>query len=292
MSRLRALLVAAGVAFALSVAHADPRAVTYTYRVPGFTVTVPAGFVKMPAEHPRAGLLDTFYRGASGETPVLLQFVHLDAEVPQRTLTEREIAELRRSDLVSFTDHREGGRTLGFDIEVLVGTATLPDGTSVLRQAAAVPLDQDSALVVVLAPVDRERESREVMRAVLTSVHGRTSWQTPAQRAAGVLIRAVAIAVVALSLGYALTALAVFRRRDAWHGARSAVLFVTAALWATFGLWLVTPWGGGLWCEASQSFALAALFVGLGLRVRRKGRGMATAASSPEPRPDAPPATP
>ena len=276
MSARRALAVAALVALALAVAHADPRAVPYTYRVPAFTVTVPAGFVKMPAEHPRAGLLDTFYRGAPGQTPTLLQFVHLDAEVPQRTLTEREIAELRRSDLVPFTDHRERARTLGFDIEVLVGTATLPDGTTVLRQAAAVPLDQDSALVVVVAPTERERESREVMRAVLASVRGATSWQTPAQRSAGVFIRAVAIAVVVLSVGYALAALAVFRRRDAWHRARAIVLSVTGALWATFGLWLVLPWGGRLWCEASQAFVLAVLFVGLSVRVRRKGRSVNT----------------
>lgn len=275
MSARRASVVAAFAlaAFALAVAHADPRAVTYTYRVPAFAVTVPAGFVKMPAEHAQGGLLDTFYRQAPGQTPVLLQFVHLDGAAPRRPLTEDELGELRRSDLVPFTDHRERARTLGFDIEVLVGTATLPGGTTVLRQAAAVPLRQARALVVVVAPIDRERESREVMRAVLASVRGATSWQTGAQRAIGVFIRAVAVAVVALSFGYVLAALAVFRRRDEWHRARAAVLFVTATLWATYGLWLVTPWGGELWGGASQAFALTTLFAGLGVRVRRKAKG-------------------
>ncbi len=253
------------LSLATSLALADPTPVEVTWRDAGVTFTVPAGFGRLPARDPTPDLLGTFRRERGGEGVVLLQFVHLGAEVPQRPLTEPEVAELRGSDPYPFHDARERARTLGFEVDSLAGRATI-NGRGVVRLATAVPLDRDSVRVVVMAPASREREAREVFRAVLASARGRTSWQTPAERAREVVQSGAAITAMALMTLYGALALAVFRRRDAWRGPRRAAMFAIGALWCVVAA--LVPWGE--WWALARSLALAAAFVLHGWRMRRR----------------------
>lgn len=243
-----------------SVAWADPRAVTFS--APGVTFSVPAGFERLSARNPTADLLDTYRRD---DGPLLLQFVHLGAVVPQRRLDARELAELRGSDPYPFTDTRERARTLGFDVDSLAGRATV-NGRAVLRLSTAVPLVDDSVMVVVLAPAAREAEARGVFRAVLASARGRTAWQTPRERARSRVQRVCAVAALALMGLYAALALAVFRTRDRWGRARAAALVTVAALWVVVAA--LAP-AGSAWAVV-RALLLAAAFAQHAWRVRRR----------------------
>ncbi len=243
-----------------SSASADPRVVTFS--APGVTFSVPPGFEPLSARNPTADLLGTYRRD---DGPLLLQFVHLGAVVPQRRLDARELAELRGSDPYPFTDTRERARTLGFDVDSLVGRATV-NGRAVLRLSTAVPLVDDSVMVVVLSPAAREVEARGVFRAVLASARGRTAWQTPRERARSHVQNAAAMSALALMGLYAVLALAVFRTRDRWGRARAAALFTIAALWIVVAA--LAPAGSG-WA-VGRALVLAAAFAHHGWRVRRR----------------------
>ncbi len=243
-----------------SLAWADPRVVTF--EAPGVTFSVPTGFEPLSARNPTADLLGTYRRD---DGPLLLQFVHLGAVVPQRRLDARELAELRGSDPYPFVDTRERARALGFDVDSLAGRATV-NGRAVIRLSTAVPLVDDSVMVVVLSPAAREGEARGVFRAVLSSARGRTAWQTPRERARATVQRACAVSALALMALYAALALAVFRARDRWGRARAAALVTVAALWVAVAA--LSPAGSG-WASA-RALALAAAFAHHAWRVRRR----------------------
>ena len=261
---LRALRpLAIALTFTASVS-ASPTVVEWSE--PALAVTVPDGFTRLAAQNPTADLLGTWRRdGSPGEGPLLLQFVHLGAVVPQRPLAGRELDELRASDPYPFTDSRERSRAFGFDLDTLVGRATV-NGRSVVRITTAVPLVDDSVRVVVLGPSSREREAREVFRDVLASCRGETAWQTPWQRARETAQRIFALTAIALGVAYGALALAVFRRRDEWHRARVAALFVMGSLWLAVAA--LVPWGR--WGALVRSLALAAAF--LWHAARRRGQ--------------------
>ncbi len=255
-------LTVAALTFTLS-AHASPTVAEW--REPALSVTVPDGFTRLPAQNPTADLLGTWRReDARSEGPVLLQFVHLGAIVPQRALEARELDELRASDPYPFTDTRERVRAFGFDLDALAGRATV-NGRAVMRLATAVPLVDDSVRVVVLAPASREREAREVFRDVLASCRGETAWRTPWQRSRETAQRGFALTAIALALAYAALALTVFRRRDEWHRARVAALIAAGSLWLAVAA--LVPWGR--WGALVRSLALAAAFLWHAARRRR-----------------------
>ncbi len=250
---------------ASSAALADPRPRALTWSGVGLTVTVPAGFEALAARDPTADLLGTWRReGARSDGPILLQFVHLGAIVPQRRLEARELAELRSSDPYPFVDARERCRALGFDLDALVGRATV-NGHTALRLSTAVPLVDDSVMVVVLAPTSREPEARGVFREVLASCRGETAWQTPWQRRRELTQRACALLAIAAGIVYALLAVSLFRRRDGWLRARAAALLTMGALWLVVAA--LVPWGQ--WWPLLRSLALAAAFLRHGAKRAR-----------------------
>lgn len=230
---------------------------TRTWSDVGITVTIPAGFTALPTRNPTANLLGTWCReGAANDGPILLQLVHLGAVVPQRPLDERERAELRSSDPYPFVDTPERARALGFELDALVGRTTL-NGHAALRLATAVPLVDDSVLVVVLAPASREREARDVFRETLASCRGETAWQTPSQRVRTLTQRVCAVAAIVMGVVYGLLALAVFRRRDGWQKARGAALLAMGALWLVVAA--LVP--SGQWGALVRAGLLAAVFL-------------------------------
>jgi hypothetical protein len=253
MRRSFALTLALLTVTSATVAQPTPR----TWSDVGITVTIPAGFTALPTRNPTANLLGTWRReGARDEGPILLQLVHLGAVVPQRPLVERERAELRSSDPYPFVDTPERARALGFELDALVGRTTL-NGHAALRLVTAVPLVDDSVLVVVLAPSSREREARDVFRDTLASCRGETSWQTPSQRVRTLTQRVCAVVAITMGVVYALLALTVFRRRDAWHKARGAALLAMGALWLLVAV--LVPWGQ--WGALVRALLLAAVFL-------------------------------
>lgn len=257
---MRAPLLALAALTLTAPAWADPRVVTFS--APGVTFSVPPGFEALEARNPTADLLGTWRRD---DGPLLLQFVHLGARVPQRRLDARELAELRGSDPYPFVDTRERARTLGFEVDSLAGRATV-NGRAVLRLSTAVPLVDDSVMVVVLAPAAREAEARTVFRAVLASARGPTAWQTPRERARSVAQTVAAVAALALIGLYAVLALAVFRTRDRWHRARSVALLTIAALWVVVAA--LAPAGSA--GAVARALVLAAAFGHHGWRMRRR----------------------
>lgn len=248
-----------------SVALADPRPRPRAWPEVGLTVTVPAGFDELPARNPTANLLGTWRReGPRADGPILLQLVHLGAIVPQRPLDARELAELRSSDPYPFIDTRERARAFGFDLDALVGRATV-NGHAALRLSTAVPLVDDSVMVVVLSPASREPEARAVFREVLASCRGQTAWQTPWQHWSARVQRVCAVLAIVAGVTYGLLALTLFRRRDGWRRARAAALLATGALWLVVAA--LVPWGQ--WWPMLRSLALAAAFLRHGAKRAR-----------------------
>ncbi len=251
--------------FVTSVALADPRPHTRSWTEIGLTVTVPAGFDELPARNPTANLLGTWRReDPRADGPILLQLVHLGAIVPQRPLEGRELAELRSSDPYPFVDTRERASALGFDLDAIVGRATV-NGHAALRLSTAVPLVDDSVMVVVLSPASRESEARAVFREVLASCRGETAWQTPWQRRRDLIQRVAAALAITGGILYGLLALTLFRRRDGWLRPRAAALIAMGALWLVVAA--LVPWGQ--WWPMLRSVALAAAFLRHGAKRAR-----------------------
>ncbi|MFO0651034.1 MAG: hypothetical protein U0326_32710 [Polyangiales bacterium] len=148
-----------------AVALADPRPRPRAWPEVGLRSPSPRAD-ELPARNPTANLLGTWRReGPRADGPILLQLVHLGAIVPQRPLDARELAELRSSDPYPSSTRARRARALGFDLDALVGRATV-NGHAALGLSTAVPLVDDSVMVVVLSPASREPEARAVFREV------------------------------------------------------------------------------------------------------------------------------
>lgn len=254
----------------VSTAAANPVA---RHDRPRFALTAPDRFERVAVDDARSDLLDVFQRAGDlpGEGPMVLQVLHLDAVVPQRALRPEERAELRRADAFEFTDRVEHDRVFGFQVETLAGTATLAGGVSVVRWATAVPLDDDSVLVVLLAPAHRARDARALHRAALASIRGTTTWETPARRTLNRSMRAVLSATIALSLAYAVVAWVRSRRTPLLPRTRARATGALAAAWWSLSLWLCVPWRADEWVPAAQCVAFAVTYSVLAYRAARTG---------------------
>ncbi len=251
--------VALAVAITVSLAGdlcANPR--TVHIDSPRLDITVPEGFADFTdfeGSRPDPRVVATLRR-----PPVVVQVVRLDGELPQRPLVERERAELRLSDPFAFVDHVEAETALGFPVECLVGTAVTPAGRSVVRFAVGVPTVGDTVGLTVLAPREREREARGVMRSMLGSLRGPTGWKTPTQRAVLSARPLAGAVVIAGTLGYGLAAITVFRKRPLGDRARSRVFGVLSGGWVLIAGLLVFPTPERWDMAAAQAAALAAVF--------------------------------
>lgn len=261
--RLPALTLAALLA-AVS-ASADP--VVVRHERPRFTFTLPDRFERVEPDGVRGDLLDVFRRPGDlpDEPPMVLQVLHLDAVLPQRSLLPGERAEFRRADAFRFTDHVEHGRVLGFPVETLVGVATLPGGVNVTRFATAIPLEDDAVLLVLLAPGHRARDARALLRATLSSTSAPTTWETPARRAFNQGMRVALLLTLLSSLGYGLAAIRA-RRAPLRPRTRLRAAALLAALWWAVSLWLCVPWREEEWLFALLSVSLAATFSAAAVR--------------------------
>ncbi len=251
----RVLAPALAVVGFASLAAASPT--TLASASPRFTLTVPDRFRRVDVPSARADVLGVFERPGDlpDEPPMVLQVLHLDAEVPQRALLPRELAELRRADGFPFEDHVERDVALGFSVDTLAGSAPLRDGTWVQRWATAVPLDYDAVLVVLLARSHRATEARALHRAIVASVRGPTNWETPARRAVNRGMRAVALG----ALVGALVAAVAWRSRRMSSPALRALAFALGVAWGAVTLWLAVPWRAE---EAPHVVVAACLAVG------------------------------
>lgn len=260
---LAALLVASPAAANPVARHDRPR----------FSITAPDRFERVTVDDARPDLLDVFRRPGDlpGEAPMVLQVLHLDAVLPQRALVPAERAELRRADAFEFADRVEHDRIFGFPVETLAGTATLSGEVSVARWATAVPLDDDSVLVVLLAPAHRAREARALHRAALASIRGATTWETPARRALNRAMRFVLSATAALSLAHALAAWALSRRAPLSRRARALASGTLAALWGSLSVWLSVPWRADDGATAALCAAFALTYSALAWAALRTG---------------------
>lgn len=259
---LTALLAAASAA-------ADP--VVVRHERPRFTLTVPDGFERVDPDGARGDLLDVFRRPGDlpDEPPMVLEVLHLDAIVPQRALLPAERAELRRADAFPFVDHVEHDRVLGFPVETLVGTSTMPGDISVTRLATAIPLEDDSVLVVLQAPGHRAREARAVLRATLSSVRGPTTWETPARRALNHAMRMVSLVTLLASLAYGVAAAIAARRSPLRPRSRLLATGSLAVLWWAASIWLCVPWREHERLVAAQALGCAVMFSALAWRARQ-----------------------
>jgi hypothetical protein len=262
-----ALALAAALA-AGPAALADP--VTLRHERPRFTLTAPEGFARFEPTNASPDLLDVLRRPGDlpGEGPMVLQVLHLDAVLPQRPLLPAERAELRRADGFLFADHVEHAQTLGFSVETLVGVSPLTNGASVIRFAAAVPLEDDAVLVVLLAPSHRAAAARAALRAVLASVRGPTTWETPARRWLNRTMRFVLLGALLSSIAYAIAASVGARRHPMRPRTRRRATASLALLWCAVAAWLCVPWREDEWLFAVQALGLAVTYSALAWRTR------------------------
>jgi hypothetical protein len=208
--------------------------------------TIPADFEQRPAANPAPELMGTW--ALRGEpAPIVLQFVRMNAELPQRSLTETELAAFRTSDITTFTDTPSFVYAMNFRLEALVGSGTVA-GVSMVRFASVVPLVGDSVLVVVVGPSARRTQIDELFRQVLMSTEATPGWKTLSQRNNERLrVRAGSTALVLMAL-YGITAVVIFRRRDIWRHARAVISAAIAVAWsivgslAPEGKWYVVVW--------------------------------------------------
>jgi hypothetical protein len=208
--------------------------------------TIPADFEQRPTTNPAPELMGTW--ALRGDTaPIVLQFVRLYTELPQRTLTETELAAFRTSDITTFTDTHSSVHAMNFQLEALEGRASVA-GVSMVRFASVVPLVADSVLVVMVGPSARETQTRELFREVVMSTEAVPGWKTRAQRTNEILRkRAGTMALVLMTL-YGIAALVIFRRRDIWHWSRAAISVSIAIAWSVVatlaeeGKWYVVVW--------------------------------------------------
>lgn len=266
---------ALAVSALLAAAHAGAQPTPVHHEAPRFSLTVPDRFARVEPEGAPRDLLDVFQRPGDlpDEPPMVLQVLHLDAIVPQRPLLPAERDALRRADAFRFTDRVEHDRALGFEVETLVGVATLPGDVPVTRLATAVPLDDDAVLVVLLAPGHRARDARALHRAVLASVQAPTSWETPARRALNRALRAVLSLAVVSSFAYGLAAAVAARRAPLRPATRVRASAALASLWGAVALWLCVPWRDDEWPFAAIALGATTTFSALAWRAARSQAG-------------------
>lgn len=258
-----------------SSAHTQTRSVSYSNPSLGFGLTLPAGFVSVPftrSNGDRPGQytdanahLAAFRRGG-----VIVELVSLGASLPQRALTERERNALRVADPVVFTDRIERSLWHGYSLETLHG-----EGPSMVRWATAVPLVDGALLVAVFAPSTDAPGAQRVHAAVLSSLIGRTDWQTPRQRVffyGTKLSGAVALALMVL---YAGLSFVLRRRGGVAPRSLGALAGVTALLWVIVTIGLLTVWPEAMVCAAMQSSLLAVVMTIAAVRSLLRERGAA-----------------
>lgn len=236
-----------------------------TYPEPPLSLTIPQHFEPYrPAEqHP--GVLDTFRRPPQGARgPVVIQLLRLGAELPQRTLRADERESLRVGAPFGFDDRPEEARAMGFTLPASSGRARTPASAPVFRVSVVLPTRGNAVQLSVLTRADEEPEARALLRAVLASAQGATSWRTPGQRA---FFAAATVSLVVAAMGTLVIIIRVLLEGRTTHlgpVAQRWIARVTGLAWGVFAAWLLLPLDGAEWAAAVPVIALAITFLARG----------------------------
>lgn len=235
-------------------AHAQTR---LRFDDPALEITAPAGYQRL-AENARApDVLATLRRETLGQIAVL-QMVRLDAELPEAGLDPAGRETLRRSDPVPFRDRSARVESLGVEVELLVGEATV-QGQALVRYAVALPTRDEAVLLTLVVPAAARHEGLAALRTMAASARGPRAWLTPRERAIGWLRVLSGGLATALMLAYALGWLAT-RTRPGGVPGRRWLLGAVAAAWALCGVALALPWPARYGLAAVQALGLALVF--------------------------------
>jgi hypothetical protein len=170
----------------------------------GFTMTVPDGFADYPPGREQQGTPYAYVKGEPGTT----DFTIIGIKPMGGTIGREPMppSELPQADGIKFDLRREKWKS--FDIEVLVGVAQQEPGVAVL--VAQVPLKRQAIQVAVTAPLARQAELLPLLRSLLASLDGPSSWLTDKERS---LKAGKVIGGLAVMLGLAGWAFARWRKR-------------------------------------------------------------------------------
>lgn len=256
-----------GLLLCASVAWAQPA--EFVSASPPLRAVLPAGYTLRPRpDDASAAVLETWQRTRPAG-PVVMQFVRVGGELPQRALTADERAALRVSDPFPFTDRVTHRRALGFAVEALHGTATQA-GHGIVRDAVALPTVGDTLVLTVVAPTAEAAQASRDLDAVLASARGPRAWRTGPERVAAWVRVGAGLPATGLMVLYLLWRLG---RRALRRAGREPWVFAAAvgALWALCGVAFVLPWSSAMAMPAAQALALAGVFVWRARTLRRQG---------------------